>query len=190
MGTYNFEFGGFDQGNPARLHRQLAMLAGVQADAWAFQECSNWQDDRTRTQGMVEETLGMRGFFARSNRGPGGDVAVFIRESAGIRFIEPRHEEQPQPYWHAVAHIITEVDGFGLLRLASAHLAPASPNQRTSEAESFQLLAEKDAMGPLVIGGDWMRPRGTPRTPASTGRTRASAGARRTRGPPKHSPSS
>jgi endonuclease/exonuclease/phosphatase family metal-dependent hydrolase len=155
VGTYNFEFGGFDQGNPARLHRQLAMLAEVQADAWAFQECSNWQDDRTRTQGMVEETLGMRGFFARSNRGPGGDVAVFIRESAGIRFIEPRHEEQPQPYWHAVAHIITEVDGFGLLRLASAHLAPASPNQRTSEAESFQLLAEKDAMGPLVIGGDW-----------------------------------
>lgn len=119
-----------------------------------FQECSNWRGSRTRTRGMVEEALGMRGFFARSNRGPGGDVAVFVRESAGIRVIEQRHEEQSQPYWHAVAHVVTEVSGWGLLRLASAHLAPSSPTQRVIEAEAIALLAEKDELGPLVIGGD------------------------------------
>lgn len=154
-GTYNFEFGGFDDGKPARLRRQLAMLAEVGADVWAFQECSNWQDLRTRTQGMVEEALGMRGFFARSNRGPGGGVAVFIRESAGIRFAEARHEDRQAPYWHAVAHVVTEVDGFGLLRFASAHLAPGSPTQRVIEAEALALLAEKHDLGPVVIGGDW-----------------------------------
>jgi endonuclease/exonuclease/phosphatase family metal-dependent hydrolase len=169
FGTYNFEFGGIDDGNDARLRRQLAILADVQADAWAFQECSNWQADRTRTKGLVEEKLGMRGFFARSNRGPGGDVAVFIRESAGIRFIEPRHEECPVPYWHAVAHIIAEVHGFGRLRLASAHPAPSSPTQRLIEAEAIALLAEKDDLGPLVIGGDWNAfPLGSP-VPDTTG---------------------
>jgi hypothetical protein len=138
FGTYNFAFGGFDEGSPARLRRQLQMLNSVQAHAWAFQECSNWRDDRTQTLGMVEAALGMRGFIARSNRGPGGDVAVFIRESAGIRLVEQRHEEQPVPYWHAVAHIVCKLDGFGLIRFASAHLAPSAPAIRRGEAESFQ----------------------------------------------------
>jgi endonuclease/exonuclease/phosphatase family metal-dependent hydrolase len=163
FGTYNFEFGGFDDGSPARLRRQLQMLNSVQAHAWAFQECSNWRDDRTQTLGMAEAALGMRGFIARSNRGPGGDVAVFIRESAGIHLVEQRHEEQPVPYWHAVAHIVCRLDGFGLIRFASAHLAPSAPTIRLGEAESFQLIAEKNHLGPLVAGGDWnARPPGDP----------------------------
>jgi endonuclease/exonuclease/phosphatase family metal-dependent hydrolase len=155
FGSYNFEYGGIDDGDDARLRRQLAMLAEVRADSWAFQECSDWQESRSRTLGLVEDTLGMRGFFAGSNRGPGGDVAVFIRESSGIRVVERRPEECPVPYWHAVAHIVCEVDGYGLLRLGSAHLAPSAPTQRLIEAESMQLLAEKDELGALVIGGDW-----------------------------------
>lgn len=106
-GTYNSELGGSGNGNPARLRRQLATLTDVNAHAWAFQECSGWRDDRTRTLGTVEDALQMRGFVARSNRGPGGDVAVFIREASGIRLAEQRHEEQPQPYRHAVAHVVT-----------------------------------------------------------------------------------
>lgn len=154
FGTYNFEYGGIDQGDDSRLCAQLRMLAGVEADAWAFQECSSWGAPRTRTFGLVEHALGMRGFLARSNRGPGGDVAVFISEPR-VRFVEERPEEQPQPYWHGVAHVVTEVNGFGPLRLASAHLAPASPSQRVIEAEALQLLAEKNELGPLIIGGDW-----------------------------------
>ena len=50
FGSYNFELGGLDNGNDARLRRQLAKLKKIKAGAWAFQECSNWQDTRTRTQ--------------------------------------------------------------------------------------------------------------------------------------------
>ena len=56
---------------------------------------------------------------------------------------------------NAVAHLVCWVDGFGLLRFGSAHLAPSSPQQRVIEAESLALLAEKDELGPLIIGGDW-----------------------------------
>jgi len=99
------------------------------------------------------KALQMRGYFARSNRGPGGDVAVFVRESSGIRVVEPRHEERP-PWWHAVALVIAEVEGVdGLLRFASAHLAPISPSLREIEAEAFGLLCEHP--GPLIAGGDW-----------------------------------
>jgi endonuclease/exonuclease/phosphatase family metal-dependent hydrolase len=97
----------------------------------------------------------MRGYFARSNRGPGGDVAVFVREPPGMRVVEQRHEERPVPYWHGVAHLVCEVDGFGPLRLASAHLAPSSPTQRLIEAETFVLIAGKHELGPLIAGGDW-----------------------------------
>lgn len=155
FGTYNTEYGGINEGNPERLRRQLRKLKEVRAHVWALQECSNWNDDRTGYLGIVEETLDMRGFIARSNRGPGGDVAIFVRESAGIHLVEKRHEEQPQPYWHAVAHAVFKLDGFGLIRFASAHLAPSAPTIRQGEAEAFQLLAEKSHLGPLIAGGDW-----------------------------------
>jgi endonuclease/exonuclease/phosphatase family metal-dependent hydrolase len=154
FGTYNLEYGGIDDGNPSRLRRQLTTLADAQADIWAFQECSHWNDPRTRTLGIVEETLGMRGFLARSNRGPGGDLAVFIRDASGIRVIEQRHEETP-PYWHGVAHVIAEAEGYGPIRFASAHLAPSAPSLRVVEAEAFALIAEKHDLGPLIVGGDW-----------------------------------
>jgi endonuclease/exonuclease/phosphatase family metal-dependent hydrolase len=154
FGTYNFEFGGIDDGNPSRLRRQLTMLDDVQADVWAFQECSNWQDPRTRTLALVEEALDMRGYLARSNRGPRCDIAVFVRETSGIRVIEQRHEETP-PYWHGVAHVIAEIEGYGLIRFASAHLAPSTPELRVIEAEAFALIAEKNELGRLIAGGDW-----------------------------------
>jgi endonuclease/exonuclease/phosphatase family metal-dependent hydrolase len=154
FGTYNFEYGGFDDGADARLRRQLAALREVQADVWAFQECSGWLTSRTTTRGTVEQALGMRGFFARSNRGPGGDLAVFVRESSGIRMTREWHDETPS-YHHAVAHIVCELDGYGPIRFASAHLAPSSPEKRAEEAESFQLIADKRDLGPLIAGGDF-----------------------------------
>jgi endonuclease/exonuclease/phosphatase family metal-dependent hydrolase len=118
------------------------MLADARADVWALQECSNWQADHAGTLGLAEQELGMRGFAARSNRGPGGDLALFIRESSGIRVVEQRHEQSP-PYWHGVAHVIAEAGGFGPIRFASAHLAPSSPSQRVIEAEAFALIARR-----------------------------------------------
>jgi endonuclease/exonuclease/phosphatase family metal-dependent hydrolase len=152
FGTYNLEYGGIDNGDISRLERQLGMLAEVNADVWALQECSSWQADGGRILYLVEKLLGMRGFMARSARHPGGDLGVFIREASGIRVIETRHEEKP-PYWHGVACLYAEVEGFGPLRFASAHLAPSSPSLRVVEAEAFQLVAEKPV--PLIAGGDW-----------------------------------
>lgn len=153
FGTYNLEFGGFDNGSDARLRRQLKMLAELNADVWAFQECSDWAAQRTPTQGLVEEALGMRGFLAPSGRGPGGDLGIFIREPSGIRMSMRWHEGHP--YHHGVAHIVCTMKGYGPIRFASAHLSPASPTKRLEEAEVFQLLAEKDHLGPLIAGGDW-----------------------------------
>jgi endonuclease/exonuclease/phosphatase family metal-dependent hydrolase len=152
FGSYNFEYGGLDNVNDFRLRRQLSKLDKVRADVWAFQECSHWQAERTRTVGMVEHELQMRGYMARSNRGPGGDLAVFVRESSGVHVIELRHEQRP-PWWHGVALVIAEVEGYGLLRLASTHLAPSAPTLRVIEAEAFGLLC--DQATPLIAGGDW-----------------------------------
>jgi endonuclease/exonuclease/phosphatase family metal-dependent hydrolase len=152
FGSYNFEYGGIDDGDDARLRRQLAMLDGIRAHVWAFQECSSWKDNGALY--VAEEALGMRGFIARSARHPGGDIAVFVNESWGIKVIPPgeRHEEKP-PYWHGVALVAAEIDGFGPVRFASAHLAPSAPTLRVVEAEAFQLIAEKPV--PLIAGGDW-----------------------------------
>jgi endonuclease/exonuclease/phosphatase family metal-dependent hydrolase len=152
FGTYNFEYGGIDNGDDKRLRRQLAMLRDVRAHVWAFQECSSWKDNGSLD--VAEKVLGMRGFVARSARHPGGDLAVFVSEKRGIKIIPPgeQHEQKP-PYWHGVALVTAKVDGFGPIRFASAHLAPSAPSLRVIEAEAFQLIADKPV--PLIAGGDW-----------------------------------
>jgi hypothetical protein len=150
FGSYNFENGGFDEERrDARLARQLDMLAGAHADAWAFQECKHWAADGYRYLHFAERALGMRGFLARSNH-HGCDLAVFVRESAGIAVHAERHEEGP-PYWHAVARVEVVVDDWAI-NLVSAHLAPSSPSLRLIEAEAFALIA-KD--GFAIAGGGW-----------------------------------
>ncbi|MGH3282560.1 MAG: endonuclease/exonuclease/phosphatase family protein, partial [Trebonia sp.] len=151
FGTYNLEYGGIDHGSDARLRRQLALLDDAGADVWALQEC-NWGGSGALY--LAEQALGMRGFLARSARHPRGGLAVLVCETSGITITGTRHEEGP-PYWHGVAVVHAEVAGFGPLRFASAHLAPSSPAQRLIESEALALLAEKDDLGPLVIGGDW-----------------------------------
>lgn len=150
FGSYNLENGGIDNGRDDRLRRQLALLAAAGADVWALQECNGWRDAGYRAFHLAERVLGMRGFLARSGH-HGCDVAVFVRESAGIRITGQRHEEGP-PYWHAVARVDAEADGFGPLHLASAHLAPSSAKLREVEAEALALIAR---VVPVIIGGDW-----------------------------------
>lgn len=156
FGSYNLEYGGVDNGDNSRLRRQLAMLNEVQADIWAFQECSSW--DTNGAQGIVEDTLGMHGYIAQSTRHAGGNIAVFVRESAGITVTSTRHEglfneERSIAYWHGVAVVHAEIEGYGPIRFASAHFAPSAPSIRAAEGEAFQLIAEKKPL--LIAGGDW-----------------------------------
>lgn len=148
--TWNLFEGGIDGGDDARMHRQMAVLQAAQPDVVALQELTGWERDGEMLVYRAERLLGgMRGFLARSTHSC--HLGVFIRESSGLRVIRTRHEER-LPYWHGVACVETEADGFGRLLLASAHLAPSSPAWRLGEAEAFKLIAEA---GPLIVGGDW-----------------------------------
>jgi endonuclease/exonuclease/phosphatase family metal-dependent hydrolase len=164
FGSYNFENGGLDEGwKDARLVQQLEMLGEASADVWAFQECKHWADDGQRYLHFAERRLGMRGFLAHSYH-HGCDLAVFIRESAGVEVHAERHEEGP-PYWHAIARIGVVIDGLPV-NLVSAHLAPSSPVLRLIEAEAFALLA-KDGL--VIAGGDWNALAATDPAPPTTG---------------------
>ena len=148
--TWNIK-GGVDGGDDGRLHRQMALLAGLGLSAAAIQECKDWDLGNFRTLHLAERLLGMRGFLSPSAH-HGCHLAVFVRESAGLRVVEQRHERGNE-WWHGVACVLVEADGFSQpLQLASCHLAPSSPARRLAEAESFALVAER---GPLIAGGDW-----------------------------------
>jgi hypothetical protein len=155
FGTYNLLQGGIDGTDPTRFRRQLRRLKEHRARAWALQECSEW--DTNGCLEAAEDALGMRGFVARSTKNPGGNVAVFVDTSDHrVKVIRTRHEslkhDEKTPFWHAVAVVYVDVMGFGLLRLASGHLAPSSPEKRAEEAEFIGLLAEKPE--PLIFGAD------------------------------------
>lgn len=145
--TWNIKGGGVDGGGDARLRRQMALLAGLDLSAAAIQECKDWDLGNFRTLHLAEQLLGMRGYVSRRCH-----LAVFVRESAGLRVLEQRHERGNE-WWHSVACVLVETEGFPQpLQLANCHLAPSFPAQRLAEAESFALVAE---WGPLIAGGDW-----------------------------------
>jgi hypothetical protein len=147
--------GGIDNGDRTRFRRQLRRLKQHGANAWALQEASEW--DTNGCLEAAEDFLGMKGSIAKSNKHARGNVAVFVDTSDyKVKVIRTRHEsllhEVRVQYWHAVAVVYVDVMGFGLLRLASAHLAPISPEMRAMEAEYIGLIAEKDI--PLIMGMD------------------------------------
>lgn len=150
LATWNLLEGGLDGGSDTRLRRQLRRLADGSPDVVLLQELTGFDRDGYRLMHLAEVLLGgMRGFLALSPHSC--HLGVFIRESSGLRVIRQRHEQR-MPYWHGVACVAVEADGFGPLLLASAHLAPSSPAQRLIEAEAFKLIAET---GPLIAAGDW-----------------------------------
>lgn len=160
--TWNIKGGGTDAGDDARLRRQMALLAGLVPSVAAIQECKDWDLGNFRTFHLAERLLGMRGFLAPSAH-HGCHLAVFIREDAGLRVTEQRHEHGNE-WWHGVACVLVEAEGFPQpLQLASCHLAPSSSARRLAEAEAFALIAER---GLLIAGGDWNAlPAGDPEPP-------------------------
>lgn len=129
----------------------MAVLADLEPDVLALQECQGWSTDGCRTLHEAEQLLGMRGFLSASAH-HGCDLGIFVRESAGLRVLEQRHERGNE-WWHGVAGLLVEVKGVRQpLQVASCHLAPSSPVRRLEEAEAFALIAER---GPLIAAGDW-----------------------------------
>jgi endonuclease/exonuclease/phosphatase family metal-dependent hydrolase len=160
--TWNIGASSAGAGDDARFRRQMAVLAELRPSVAAIQECKHWDRGNFRTLYLAEHLLGMRGFVARSGH-HGCHLAIFVREGAGLRVTEQRHE-RGDPWWHGVACVLAEAQGFPVpLQLASCHLAPASPQRRLGEAESFTLIAGR---GLLIAGGDWNAvPAGDPQPP-------------------------
>ena len=151
FGSYNWQGGAIDDAREGRLQRQLVLLADVRADAWVFQGCSGWRDSGGRTLFLAEQILGLRGFLAPSSH-QGGDLAVLVRESAGLRVVAERHEHG-YPFWHAVARLVVATPWPSTaFHLASADLAPTSPTIRLAEAEALDMIA-KDGL--VIAGGSW-----------------------------------
>lgn len=82
----------------------------------------------------------------------GCNLVLFVREPA-VQVVEQRHEVG-RPYWHALAHLVVEVDNSpSRLHLVNAHLAPSSPTIRLAEAETFALVARRGRN--VIAMGDW-----------------------------------
>jgi endonuclease/exonuclease/phosphatase family metal-dependent hydrolase len=142
--------GGIDNGSDVRLRRQLTLLADLDLDVAALEECKRRADDDSALLHLAEEQLGMTGFLAESAH-HGCHLAIFVRESAGLQVIEPRHE-RGDPYWHAVARVLVRAKGLPEpMYRASVHFAPSSPVIRLAKAEAFELIARA---GPLIAMGD------------------------------------
>jgi len=167
--TWNVRDGGVDAGSDARLRRQLPVLAGLGPGVVALQECKYWDRDYFRTFHVAEQLLGMRGYLSRSAH-HGCHLCVFVREDAGLRVIEQRHE-RGYPYWHGAARVVVMAGGCPRpLQLASCHLAPSSPSIRLAEAEAFGLVAREF---PVIAAGDWNAlPAADPAPPGAEGRWR------------------
>jgi hypothetical protein len=104
--TWNIKGGGTGAGDAARLRRLMALLAGLGLSAAAIQECKYWDRGNFRTFHLAECLLGMRGFLCPSAH-HGCHLAVFIREDAGLRVTEQRHEQGGE-WWHSVACVLVE----------------------------------------------------------------------------------
>lgn len=149
--SWNLLKGGIDGADDTRMRRQMSRIAAEAPDVVFLQELNAWDRDGAALMHQAEDLLGgMRGFLSLAPRG--FHLGVFIRPGCGLRVIRTRHEDHGGPYWHGVACLITEAEGFGRLVLASAHLAPSTPSGRLTEAEAFKLVAEA---GPLIAAGDW-----------------------------------
>ena len=134
--TYNLRDGG---GDDRRLARQLDLLARLNPSVLALQECKWWDRNGCRLLHRAERVLRMRGFLAQSNH-HGCHIGLFVRESACTR-VTGWYPDRAAPYWHALARLVTEVDGYRRpLHIVGAHLAPSSPAIRLAEAETFSLL--------------------------------------------------
>lgn len=144
--TYNLMGGGIDAGSRARLSGQVHLLDRQRADVIALQEAKPWDEDLVAEIG---DQLGMTGYLMRASHYDCHQV-LYVREPY-VQVVKTRHDTAP-PWWVGLACLSVRVQGFDLT-VASVHLAPSSPTVRLAEAETLQLLAQREE--PSVVVGDF-----------------------------------
>ncbi|WP_416484280.1 endonuclease/exonuclease/phosphatase family protein [Streptomyces sp. CL12] len=89
--SYNLLLGGLDGGNDDRLRTQTAILAGLNADIVALQECSGWDQHEERHLWRVAHELGMMPVsMVRSHVGDGSGHTTLLYRPSSLRLIGRR----------------------------------------------------------------------------------------------------
>ncbi|OLT31848.1 hypothetical protein BJF79_08620 [Actinomadura sp. CNU-125] len=138
VGTYNLRDGGLDGvsafRDDARFKNQLAMLATLRLDLLGLQE-AKWGPDGPARLEQAARWLGMTWKCLVRSNFHGCDIAVLVRESAGLSVTRERHLTGP-PFAHAHADVELEIAGRPRpVRFMVGHAAPSSPTLRLIEAE-------------------------------------------------------
>jgi endonuclease/exonuclease/phosphatase family metal-dependent hydrolase len=134
FGTYNLRDGVLDREDPARLARQVDMLARLDLDLLALQE-AKWGTYRETWRQYVVKRLGMTWSGRVPSNFHGCDLAMFVRQSEHLRAGKQRHLNGP-PWVHAHGDVEVEVAGQPRpWRFMAGHLSPESPAVRLAEAE-------------------------------------------------------
>jgi endonuclease/exonuclease/phosphatase family metal-dependent hydrolase len=150
VGSWNLKDGGLDDGDDARLQRQLDVMAGRgDVDLWLLQEAKGWSAKGNRLLHQAADWLQMPARFLIPSNHHHCDLAMLVRERPGLRVAQERHD-RAAPWWHALGHLELEVDGIEL-HVLDVHLAPSSPAIRQEEAETFGLFRNRR----VIAGGDF-----------------------------------
>jgi endonuclease/exonuclease/phosphatase family metal-dependent hydrolase len=149
VGSWNLHNGGLNDGDDTRLRQQVAVLAGQELDLVGLQE-AKWGPRTGRLLHDVAHQLGMSGRFWVPSNHHGCDLVMLVRERAGLRVVEERHDTSGS-WWHALGNLRLVVAGVGYVEFLNTHLAPSSAGRREAEAESFGLFKSR----PTIAVGDF-----------------------------------
>ena len=159
LATFNFEHGGWDQGNDsyARLDLLPEVVAQIpDVDILFLQEARGWDNNGSTLLYRAEELLapcGLRGFLTSSSRGPLHQV-IFMRWP---RLRPIQHYAAAQPgvvFTDDVGFLHARLDGLDRpLRLKSVHWPRANGDARLAEA--LDLVPHANPELATIIAGDF-----------------------------------
>ncbi|WP_254648623.1 endonuclease/exonuclease/phosphatase family protein [Streptomyces sp. GbtcB6] len=89
--TWNLFCGGVDGSSEERLHAQAEILAGLEPDVLALQECTQWDEAEERRLLWMADTLGLTLVsMARSRIGDGRNHTALLYRSSKLRLVGRR----------------------------------------------------------------------------------------------------
>lgn len=130
--SYNLLDGGMDpDGATHRRSRQAELLAALDADLVALQECRWWHRDGWAVLWEFANALGMQALSTPSRSG-GHHLATLYRAEA-IEVTRSNSNEGRHQFHHALARARMRADGFGEFWMLNTHLDPFNPDDRRGE---------------------------------------------------------
>ncbi|SEO93462.1 Exonuclease III [Actinacidiphila rubida] len=137
--TYNLLNGGLDDGDDARLLRQVDILAGLAPDVLTLQECTGWPP---RLAEEVAAALGMSvALTATSGTGSGLNATVLFHRPSVLKLVAPAAQRGQGIYTHALikAHLrpVDAEDTSGDFLALGTHLSWSGAAARLTEVTGY-----------------------------------------------------